>query len=41
MKLIQLAAGGSLDGLKPLGGLVVEKPLGLRIPEGTDHSLSV
>jgi hypothetical protein len=41
MKLIQLAAGRSFDGLKPFGRLVVEDLLGFRIPEGTNHVLSV
>ena len=39
MKLIQLAASRSFDGLKPLAGLVVEELGGFRIPERTDHVL--
>src|ERR1035438_9157209 len=41
MKLIQLAASCSFDGLKPLAGFVVEELGGFRIPERTDHTLSV
>jgi hypothetical protein len=41
MKLIQLAARGSFDSLKPFAAFVAEELGGFRIAERTDHILSV